>query len=61
LHFDEEDKLVRKFLAPANMSYLGGIVISPFEVFFTLGRMLNKLTFSRSKEEALRQRSARKS
>jgi Zn-dependent membrane protease YugP len=57
----EEDKLVRKFLTSANMSYLGGIVIAPFEVFFTLGRMLSKPTFSRSKEEALRPRTARKS
>ncbi len=37
----EEDKLIRKFLRSANMSYLGGITISPFEIFFTLGRMFN--------------------
>ena len=39
----EEDRLIRKFLISANMSYLGGIVISPFEIFFTLGRAINKL------------------
>jgi Zn-dependent membrane protease YugP len=45
---NEEDKLIRKFLGSANMSYLGGIVISPLEIFFTLGRLLNKLTFRRT-------------
>jgi Zn-dependent membrane protease YugP len=45
----EEDRLVRRFLTSTNMSYLGGIVISPIEIFFTLGRMINKLTFIRSK------------
>ena len=45
----EEDKLIGKFLMSANMSYLGGIAISPFEIFFTVGRVINKLNFTRPK------------
>ena len=45
----KEDKLIRKFLGSANMTYLGGITISPFEIFFTLGRIISKLPLTRSK------------